>query len=56
MKRSDALDIEEGAFAQRSAINRSGRNLPESRKRTLERAKNELRALYGREPKKNPRR
>jgi hypothetical protein len=32
-------------------INRAGRNLPEERLRTLERAKNELRALYGREKK-----
>jgi hypothetical protein len=29
-------------------INRGGRNLPAARKRTLERAKDELRALYGR--------
>ncbi len=36
-------------------INRAGRNLPESRLRTLERAKNELRALYGRERKPLPR-
>jgi hypothetical protein len=30
-------------------INRAGRNLPEARKRILERAKTELRRLYGRE-------
>jgi hypothetical protein len=30
-------------------INRAGRNLPESRKRVLERAKNELRRLFGRQ-------
>lgn len=29
-------------------INRAGRNLPRSRRSRLERAKNELRALYGR--------
>jgi len=32
-------------------INRAGRNLPERRKRILERAKNELRRLYGRKPR-----
>jgi hypothetical protein len=32
-------------------INRAGRNLPESRKRILEQAKNELRRLYGRQPR-----
>jgi hypothetical protein len=84
MQRSDALDLEKGAFTQRSArkvaeslkrsadrskrrkagafqsamsmlnffINRAGRNLPESRRRTLERAKNELRVLYGRQPRR----
>ena len=31
-------------------INRGGRNLSASRKRTLERAKDELRKLFGREP------
>jgi hypothetical protein len=30
-------------------INRGGRNLPQSTKRTLERAKSELRRLYGRD-------
>jgi translation initiation factor 2 alpha subunit (eIF-2alpha) len=29
-------------------INRAGKNLPKSRKRTLERAKNELRDVFGR--------
>jgi hypothetical protein len=29
-------------------INRAGKNLPEKQKKTLETAKNELRALYGR--------
>ncbi len=29
-------------------INRAGKNLPESRKRTLERAKDELREVFGR--------
>jgi Protein of unknown function (DUF3175) len=29
-------------------INRAGKNLPQRRKRVLERAKNELRRLYGR--------
>lgn len=32
-------------------INRAGKNLPESRKRVLEKAKDELRRLYGRQPK-----
>jgi hypothetical protein len=32
-------------------INRAGRNLPEARKRILEQAKNELRRLYGRQPR-----
>jgi len=32
-------------------INRAGRNLPASRKRTLEAAKDELRRQFGREPK-----
>lgn len=31
-------------------INRGGRNLSERRRRTLERAKDELRRLFGREP------
>jgi hypothetical protein len=31
-------------------INRGGRNLPASRKRVLERAKDELRRLYGKSP------
>jgi hypothetical protein len=31
-------------------INRGGRNLPASRKRVLERAKDELRRLYGKPP------
>jgi hypothetical protein len=32
-------------------VNRAGRNLPSSRRRVLERAKDELRALYGRRPR-----
>jgi hypothetical protein len=32
-------------------INRAGKNLPAQRRKTLERAKDELRALFGREPK-----
>ncbi len=32
-------------------INRAGKNLPERRKRILEKAKNELRRLYGRRPR-----
>jgi O-6-methylguanine DNA methyltransferase len=32
-------------------INRAGKNLPESRKRVLERAKDELRTVFGREPR-----
>ena len=31
-------------------INRAGRNLPEERKAVLEKAKDELRAAFGREP------
>jgi hypothetical protein len=31
-------------------INRAGKNLPAERKRTLERAKDELRRQFGREP------
>jgi hypothetical protein len=31
-------------------LNRAGNNLPESRRRLLESAKDELRRLYGREP------
>jgi len=31
-------------------INRAGKNLPASRRAVLERAKDELRKLYGREP------
>jgi len=82
-RRSNALDLDEGVFAQRSPrkiaeslkrsaerskrrkatpfqsamsmlnffINRAGRNLSASRKNTLERAKNELRDLYGKEKK-----
>lgn len=77
---SNALDLEEGVFKQRSAkqialslkrsaersrrrkaepyrsamsmlvfyINRAGKQLPPSRKRTLEKAKDELRAAFGR--------
>jgi len=30
-------------------INRAGKNLPKSRKQTLERAKNELRDVFGRD-------
>jgi len=32
-------------------INRAGKNLPERRKRILEKAKNELRSLYGKRPR-----
>jgi hypothetical protein len=32
-------------------INRAGKNLPEDRKRILEKAKDELRRLYGRDPR-----
>lgn len=77
---SDALDLEQGVFKQRSPkqiaaslkrsaerskrrkadpyrsamsmlvfyINRAGKHLPASRKRTLEKAKDELRAAFGR--------
>ncbi|HMN72260.1 MAG TPA: DUF3175 domain-containing protein [Rhodoblastus sp.] len=37
-------------------MNRAGGNLSEGRRRTLERAKDELRALYGRKPKPSRRR
>ena len=79
-RRSNALDLEPGVFAQRSPraiaaslrrsaersgrrktdafrsamsmltfyVNRAGRNLAPARRRTLERAKAELRRLYGR--------
>jgi hypothetical protein len=33
-------------------INRAGKNLPAERRKTLERAKDELRSLFGREPKR----
>ncbi len=33
-------------------VNRAGKNLPERRKRVLTRAKDELRRLYGRPPKR----
>ncbi|HEY1752395.1 MAG TPA: DUF3175 domain-containing protein [Caulobacteraceae bacterium] len=80
---SDALDLEQDVFKQRSAkkiarslkrsarasdrrksgafrsamsmltfyINRAGKNLSASRRRTLERAKDELREAFGRPPK-----
>jgi hypothetical protein len=80
MKRSDALDLEQGVFRLRSAraiaaslkrsalashrrktgpfrsamsmlnfhINRSGKGLTAERRHTLERAKSELRQLFGR--------
>jgi hypothetical protein len=79
---SDALDLEQDVFKQRSAkqiarslkrsarssarrksgafrsamsmltfyINRAGRNLSPTRRRTLEKAKDELRAAFGRAP------
>ena len=82
MAHSDALDLDEGVFKQRSAraiaqslkrsaehssrrksepyrsamsmltfyINRGGKNLTDARRRTLERAKDELRRAYGRAP------
>jgi hypothetical protein len=82
MKKSDALDLEQGVFKQRSAkkiaaslkrsaerstrrkagpfqsamsmlnfyINRGGKNLSPTRKKTLDQAKVELRKLYGKEP------
>ncbi len=36
-------------------VNRAGRNLPASRRRALRQAKDELRKLYGREPKSGSR-
>ena len=79
---SNALDLEQGVFAQRSPrqiaqslkrsaehsqrrksdpyrsamsmltfyINRAGKSLPKKRRAVLERAKDELRALYGKTP------
>ncbi len=35
-------------------INRAGRNLPRTRRSRLERAKDELRALFGRKPQRAP--
>ena len=84
MKRSDALDLEEGVFTQRSAveiarslkrsadrsrrrkgtpfqsamsmlnfhINRAGKQLSAAQKSRLERAKDELRKLFGKTPAK----
>jgi len=82
-RKSDALDLEHGVFAQRSAkkiaqslkrsaeqskrrkagpfqsamsmlnfyINRGGKNLSASKKKTLNQAKDELRKLYGKKSK-----
>ena len=84
MKRSDALDLEEGVFTKRTAgeiarslkrsadrsrrrkgtpfqsamsmlnfhINRAGRQLTAAHKSRLERAKDELRKLFGKTPAK----
>ena len=84
MKRSDALDLEEGVFTQRSAveiarslkrsadrsrrrkgtpfqsamsmlnfhINRAGKQLSAAQQSRLERAKDELRKLFGKTPAK----
>jgi hypothetical protein len=56
LKRSAEQSRRRKSSAYRSAmsmltfyINRAGRNLPKTRRRTLETAKDELRALYGRE-------
>jgi hypothetical protein len=56
LKRSAELSTRRKAGPFQSAmsmlnfyINRAGRNLPQSRRRVLERAKDELRRLYGRE-------
>jgi hypothetical protein len=35
-------------------VNRAGRNLPAGKRARLERAKDELRELYGRPPRKGP--
>ncbi len=57
LKRSADESTRRKAGAFRSAmsmlvfyVNRAGRSLPASRKRTLEKAKDELRKLYGKEP------
>jgi hypothetical protein len=62
LKRSAERSHARKAGTYRSAIsmltfylNRGGRNLPTPRKRTLERAKDELRRLYGRPPRERPR-
>ncbi len=58
LKRSAMASDRRKAGAYRSAmsmltfyINRAGRNLPLARRRTLERAKDELRIAFGRPPK-----
>lgn len=58
LKRSAMASNRRKAGAYRSAmsmltfyINRAGRNLPLARRRTLERAKDELRVAFGRPPK-----
>jgi hypothetical protein len=64
---SNALDLEPSVFTKRSArqvalslkrsamlnlyINRAGKNLTPERRRTLERAKGELRKVFRREPR-----
>jgi hypothetical protein len=58
LKRSAQRSDRRRSGAYRSAmsmltfyINRAGRNLPATRRRTLERAKDELRIAFGRRPK-----
>ena len=62
LKRSADRSTRRKATPFRSALsmlvfyeNRAGKNLSPSRRRTLERAKDELRALYGRPQRKPPR-
>jgi hypothetical protein len=61
LKRSAQTSARRKSGAFRSAmsmltfyINRAGRNLPLARRRTLEKAKDELRAAFGRRPKPPP--
>jgi len=61
LKRSARRSTRRKAGAYRSAmsmltfyINRAGRNLPAGRRRVLEKAKDELRLVFGRQPARRP--
>lgn len=49
-KRRKAMPFQSAMSMLTFYINRAGRNLSESQKQTLEKAKNELRKAFGREP------